>query len=536
MDLNTTAFVLLGVLLSLYGVLDGFDLGVGVLSLFARSKRERDLCFAAVGPVWDGNEAWLLAAGNVLFGAFPVVFTTVLSGFYPAVVLLLFALVFRAVSIEFRLLQPSRRWVRFWDWGFGIGSLVPAVVFGAGAGNLLRGVPVGPHVDWRGSLAGLLNGQALLCAACFAAFLVMHGALYLRVKADGVEMAQRLRQAALAAYGAFLPLCAGAIALTSRSSPFLLRRVGSPLFWALALPLVAALAAIPIATATSRKKAAFAASSCAVALAIFLAQLAMYPLLVPSSLDLAHSVTVYNGASARGTLLAMLAIAACSVPLVLGYTWVVYRVFRGPPRLPEEPAAEVPVAADEGSAARYRSPRARPALASLVRAGRWMGGLGARHRFALVRTGPGIAFLCLGALKLLPGFPAADQLAAGAVAALSSGLVPMSVSLRILGMLECAVGGALVAGRFVRIAELLVVLHIAVSVLPLLLFPQLAWARFPYAASPQGQFLIEDVLLAGVGLVICAALRASALDVGPAGPAPQLSVVLPGDGEPAGRE
>src|SRR5262249_10974727 len=182
MDLNTLLFLLVGVLVVGYAVLDGFDLGVGIVSLFARSKEERDLHVASIGPVWDGNEVWLLATGNVLFGAFPLVFTTVLSGFYLAFILLLVALVARAVAIEFRLLHPSPLWGRFWDGAFALGSLASAFLLGVAVGNVLRGVPVGPGFVWKGSFVGLLNPYGLLIGIVSCILLLMHGAIYLWMK------------------------------------------------------------------------------------------------------------------------------------------------------------------------------------------------------------------------------------------------------------------------------------------------------------------------------------------------------------------
>src|SRR5512138_2905243 len=142
MDLNTIWFVLVGVLVAGYAVLDGFDLGVGALSLFARGKEERDLHAAAIGPVWDGNEVWLLTGGGALFAAFPVVYATIFSGFYLALMLVLFALIGRAVAIEFRGAVEAPRWRRAWDFTFGLGSLLPALLFGVAVGNVLRGVPI----------------------------------------------------------------------------------------------------------------------------------------------------------------------------------------------------------------------------------------------------------------------------------------------------------------------------------------------------------------------------------------------------------
>src|SRR6266542_3135720 len=242
MDLNTIWFLLVGVLIAGYAVLDGFDLGVGALSLLARSKEERDLHVAAIGPVWDGNEVWLLTGGGALFAAFPPVYATVFSGFYLALMLLLVALIARAVSLEFRQLVAAPAWTRVWDWAFGLGSLVPAVLFGVAVGNVLRGVPIGPDFAWQGSFLGLLNPYAILIGLVSFAMFVMQGALYMRMKTEG-ELADRMGRIALVAYVAFAALFAVATVATVFVSPFFFAKAASPAFWILPAALLAALVA-----------------------------------------------------------------------------------------------------------------------------------------------------------------------------------------------------------------------------------------------------------------------------------------------------
>jgi cytochrome bd ubiquinol oxidase subunit II len=331
MDLNTCAFLLLAVLLATYAMLDGFDLGVGVLSLFARSEEERTLYVASVGPVWDGNEVWLLVSGNVLFGAFPAAFALVFSGFYLAFVLVLLGFIARGVSIEFRRLHPSSRWTRTWGWAFGLGSLAPAVLLGVTAGNLLRGAPIGPGFAWRGSFLALLNPYALLCGLLSCAFFVTHGALYLRRKTSG-ELSGRLGRIAFGASLAFIGLYVAATGATAYVAPARFQKTGSPVFWGLTLLLVGALAATPIATRAGRTALALAASSATVALMVLLAAFSIHPLLVPSSLGLELSLDIYNAASTSGTLRTMLLVALVGLPIIACYTVFVYRVFAGPAR------------------------------------------------------------------------------------------------------------------------------------------------------------------------------------------------------------
>jgi len=185
MDLNTVWYLLLGLLLAIYSVMDGFDMGVGTLSLLARNDRERRIYLNAIGPVWDGNEVWLLTAGGAMFAAFPQVYATVFSGFYLALMLLLLALIFRAVSFEFYSKLDSPAWRKAWGLAFALGSLLPAVLMGVALGNILRGIPVDRAAEFRGTFLGLLNPYSILVGVGALVMFVMHGAAYMVLKTDG---------------------------------------------------------------------------------------------------------------------------------------------------------------------------------------------------------------------------------------------------------------------------------------------------------------------------------------------------------------
>lgn len=162
MDLNSMCYTLISFFFIGYAILDGFDLGVGILSLFVRDPQERRVHYNAIGPVWDGNEVWLITGGAALFAAFPAVYATVFSGFYLALILFLVALIARAVALEFRGKVVLPRWWRCWDWCFGLGSLIPALLLGIALGNILRGLPIEMGNRWAGSFFGLLNPYSLL--------------------------------------------------------------------------------------------------------------------------------------------------------------------------------------------------------------------------------------------------------------------------------------------------------------------------------------------------------------------------------------
>lgn len=334
LDLNTIWFALVGLLFTGYVILDGFDLGVGVLHLAAaRTDTERRVFLNAIGPVWDGNEVWLVTGGGALFAAFPAVYATVFSGFYLAFMALLCALIFRAVAIEFRSKHPSPRWRRFWDFSFAGGSLFSSLLIGIAMGNIAWGVPIDARGEFAGRFVGLLHPYALLMGVTTVALFAMHGAIYLVLKTEG-EFHARLRAWVNPLIIAFI-LCYAILTLaTLLYVPHVteaFRR--EPWFFALVIPVVLAIANIP--REMNRDKAFFAFLSSGGAMlglmAIF--GLGMYPHLVFSNPQPQHSLTILNAASSQKTLGIMLTIALIGVPVVLAYSASIYYIFRGKVRL-----------------------------------------------------------------------------------------------------------------------------------------------------------------------------------------------------------
>ncbi|MFN3466403.1 MAG: cytochrome d ubiquinol oxidase subunit II [Candidatus Brocadiales bacterium] len=335
-DLNTVWFLLVGILITGYAVLDGFDLGVGVLHLFAHNDNERRINMNAIGPIWDGNEVWLLTGGGALFAAFPIVYATVFSAFYLAFMLLLTALIFRAVSMEFRGKVASLKWQRLWDWSFGLGSLFPAILFGVAIGDILRGIPIDKSGVFTGSFLGLLNPYALLIGILSLAMFTMHGAVYMTLKTEG-KLRERMQGWVSNAWIAFVILYFLATLVTLFVSPFLFAGLlNNPLFWILFLVLLASILYIPMATKAGECFRAFLASSLTIACIIGLIGVSLFPMLVPSSTDLAYSLTIYNASSTSRTLTVMLIIALIGMPFVIGYTMYIYRVFKGKVIISEE--------------------------------------------------------------------------------------------------------------------------------------------------------------------------------------------------------
>jgi len=322
-------FVLVGVLFAGYAMLDGFDLGVGALILGIDDDQDRRVFYNAIGPVWDGNEVWLVTGGGALFAAFPAVYATVFSGFYLAFMLLLFALIFRAVAIEFRSKEPWAWWRRWWDRGFFAGSTTAALLIGVAMGNIVWGIPLDANGEFAGTLLGLLNPYALLMGATTVALFMMHGAIYLHMKTEGALQA-RVREWINPLIITFI-VC---FALITLATLLYVPRMAvtlraQPLLFGVVVLLVFAVANLPREIHRNRDVAAFLSSCATMLLLMALFGLGMFPHMVYSVPDAAHSLTAYNAASTPKTLHFMTLIAAIGVPIVLAYTTTVYYIFRG---------------------------------------------------------------------------------------------------------------------------------------------------------------------------------------------------------------
>jgi cytochrome d ubiquinol oxidase subunit II len=337
MDLNALWFILLGVLLAGYAVLDGFDLGVGILHLLGRTDRDRRMFINAIGPIWDGNEVWLITFGGALFAAFPIAYATVFSGYYVAFMALLFALIFRAVSIEFRSKIAAPRWRRAWDFGFFGSSLLASFLFGLAVGNSMIGIPLNKGGVFTGSTLDLLSPYALIAGLTVVAMFAMHGALYLFLKLPKGEMQDRVQNWIWHTWGLFLVLYVLGSMYTLVSIPRATANFGRHP-WAAAIVVVNVLAVANIPRSVFRNKPfqAFVSSSVTILALIFVFGMALWPNLVTASNDPANSLTTYNAASSPKTLWIMLIIALIGMPFVLTYTIAVYWTFRGRVELGEQ--------------------------------------------------------------------------------------------------------------------------------------------------------------------------------------------------------
>lgn len=329
MDLNTIWFILIGVLLIGYAILDGFDLGVGVIHLFTKDEQGKRVNLNSIGPVWDGNEVWLLTAGGALFAAFPIVYATVFSGFYSALMLVLFALIFRAVSMEFRGKVDSPKWKKAWDWTFGISSLFAVTLFGVAIGNILTGIPINNAGMFTGNFFTLLNPYSILVGLLSLVLFTMHGAIYLILKSYG-DQKERMKKVIPSLWVVFVLIYFLVTLYSFFQSNYLFEGIlGNPLFWIVFVVLLVSILMIPVLVKGEKFGKAFLASSISIATMILLMAISLFPMLVPSSIDLANSLTIYNASSTERTLLTMLIIALVGMPLVIIYTVIIYKVFKG---------------------------------------------------------------------------------------------------------------------------------------------------------------------------------------------------------------
>jgi cytochrome bd ubiquinol oxidase subunit II len=333
MDLPTIWFVLIAVLWIGYFVLEGFDFGVGILlPVIGRNEPERRAMLRTIGPVWDGNEVWLLVAGGATFAAFPEWYATLFSGFYIALFAILVALIFRGIAIEYRNKRPGVAWRTRWDWAIAIGSFVPALLWGVAFGNIVQGVPIDADGEFTGTFFTLLNPYALLAGLTTLLLFVTHGAHFLALKSEGVL---RDRANRLAGYGGLAAAVAAVLFLA-----WTLLLSGNPA--ALATTVVAALALVGgiLANRLGREGWAFLGTALTVAFAVVTLFVALYPDVMPSSTNPEYSLTITNASSTEYTLTIMTVVAVIFTPIVLVYQGWTYWVFRkrvAAPPTPVEP-------------------------------------------------------------------------------------------------------------------------------------------------------------------------------------------------------
>lgn len=349
MDYNVAWYVLIGVLLIGYAILDGFDLGVGALHLFSKGDTNRRIMLNSIGPVWDGNEVWLITAGGALFAAFPHAYATAFSGFYLAFMLLLFALIFRAVSIEFRSKEPSPRWRSFWDTAFSVGSILAAILFGVAIGNVIMGFQIGADKEYAGTFLDLVSPYTVLTGVFNLTMVTMHGAIYLTLKTEG-ELKKRAINWATRGFYVFVAIYALTTAYTLALKPEMLANFSfgsiepswqmhpiiaqnqtsiSVFAWLVVILNALAIANIPRTLAKGKFMGAFISSACVIAAVIMFFALGIFPNMMLSNISPDYHLTIYNASASQYTLKTMFTIAIIGMPFVLAYTSIIYWTYRG---------------------------------------------------------------------------------------------------------------------------------------------------------------------------------------------------------------
>lgn len=327
-------FVLWSVLWAVYFMLDGFDLGAGVLNGFiAREEHEKRQILNAIGPVWNGNEVWLLTAGGATFAAFPGTYALMFSYLYTALLLVLFSLIIRGVALEFREKVDSAGWRKKWDAALMAGSFLPALLFGVAFGNIFEGLPM-DGAGYHGSLFTLLNPYGLLTGVLFVLLFLVHGALYIAVKTGG-PLSERAGGVSKRLWFFLLAVAVAFLGYTYFATHLYDNYLSMPVFLVVPILAVISLLCVGIFAARGSYPKALLFSCLTIAMVTFTGVIGLFPNLIPSSIDTHYSLTIFNSSSSIYTLKIMTVVALLFVPIVIAYQTWTYRIFRNKVR-PED--------------------------------------------------------------------------------------------------------------------------------------------------------------------------------------------------------
>lgn len=336
LDYPTLWFLVVGGLFSGYAILDGFDFGAGAWHLFFNKEESRRIALNAVGPVWDGNEVWLVIGGGALFAGFPVMYATLFSSMYVPFMLFLVFIIFRAVSIEFRSKEKMKWWRKSWDIAYSVSSIMLPFLLGVVLGNVLQGLPLDKDFHYVGGpFFEFLNPYSLMVGVTTLALMMTHGAIYLLLKTEGrlyAKLTILLRNGIIFFIVTFtITTLYTLIYIPHLSDEF----KNNPELFIVPVLMFLSIANIPRLAHKRKYGQAFLFSSITISLLLILVAIELYPTLLMSTLDPANSITVYNAASSEKALGIMLTITAIGGPLVLIYMFFVYRTFRGKVKLDE---------------------------------------------------------------------------------------------------------------------------------------------------------------------------------------------------------
>jgi len=326
MDLNILWFILLTVLFSGFFFLEGFDYGVGMLLPFvAKTDKERRAVINTIGPVWDGNEVWMITAGGAMFAAFPHMYATLFSGFYVALVFMLIGLIIRGVAFEFRSKREDPAWRERWDWAIYYGSLLPALLWGVTVANLMRGVAIESDMNYYGGLVPLLNPYSMFGGVVFLGLFLVHGASFLGIKLEG-DLKDRVKKLSGKIWIAVVILTVIFLVWTYFATDIL----NNPGFDGLIPAILAAVALLAYGWFLRQGKEGltFICGGLVIILATVMVFSGLFPNLMVSTLDPAYNLTIYNASSSPYTLKVITIVAAIFMPLILAYQGWTYWIFR----------------------------------------------------------------------------------------------------------------------------------------------------------------------------------------------------------------
>jgi len=325
-----TAFV---ILVCGYAVLDGFDLGVGMLHTFSKDDTERRLMLNSIGPLWDGNEVWLVTAGGALFAGFPIAYATICSSFYGLIMIFLCGIIFRAVAIEFRSKQPMAWWRWMWDVLFSLASLTIAAGLGLILGNLITGIPLDENYEFIGDVWDLISPYNLFVSVLTVSLFLMHGSIFLVMKTEG-KFHDKVRGWINPTIIFFIMCYAITTVATLIWYPHMVEAIrGRHIFFIIAIINMLAIANIPREINHGRDNRAFACSCLNIACLLTLYGIGTFPNIVRAINNPDNSITIFNSGSSVKTLHVLMVIAAIGIPLVISYTVMIYYIFHGKVKL-----------------------------------------------------------------------------------------------------------------------------------------------------------------------------------------------------------
>lgn len=329
MTLQIIWFYLWGLLWAIFFMTDGFDFGVGTLFPFlGRNDKEKSIMLNSIGPLWDGNEVWLITAGGVTFAAFPVVYAVMFSSLYSALMLILFALILRGVALEFYGKVDDPNWRMLWETFIFVGSIVPAVLFGVAFANIFQGLPIDENGLYHGTLFTLLNGYGLLGGLLFLLLFMVHGALWLAIKTEGA-LQDRAVWTANKTWVLLLIVAVLFLIASKFETKLYDNYIANPALFIFILLNVAALLGVKVFLVKKAYFKAWFSSALTIVLCTFFGVIGLFPALFPSNISPDYSLTAYNASSSPLTLTIMLVVTLIFIPIVIAYQVWAYNLFKG---------------------------------------------------------------------------------------------------------------------------------------------------------------------------------------------------------------